>query len=256
MSIQLKSKQDLEIMRSAGMIVYEVLQELATIVKPGITTFDVDQKAKELTAKHGAQPAFLGYPAPTKGIQDFPGVICASVNEEIVHGIPNKKELKEGDILSIDYGCVYQGFFGDSAITVAVGKISAEDQKLLDVTKQSLEDAISQCFVGNRIGDISEAVQKRCESNGFGVIRDFVGHGIGRNMHEPPAVPNFGKAGEGRLLKEGMVIAIEPMVSIGSYRVKVLEDGWTAITSDYSKACHFEHTIAITAKGPWVLTRA
>ncbi len=255
MVIQLKSKQDLEIMRKSGMIVYEILQELSSIVKPGISTWEVDQKAKDLTKKYGAKPAFLNYPSATKGVPDFPGVICASVNEEIVHGIPNKKPLKEGDILSIDYGCVYEGFFGDSAVTVAVGKISEQNQELLDVTKQSLEDAISQCLVGNRIGDISEAVQRRCEKNGFGVIRDFVGHGIGRNMHEPPAVPNFGKAGEGRVLKEGMVLAIEPMVSAGSYHIKILDDGWTAITADHSMACHFEHTIAMTAKGPWVLTR-
>ncbi|MBP9838621.1 MAG: type I methionyl aminopeptidase, partial [Proteobacteria bacterium] len=177
------------------------------------------------------------------------------VNEAIVHGLPNSTPLKEGDILSIDYGCVFEGYYGDSAITVPIGKISAENQKLLDVTKQSLEEAILACKPGNRIGDISEAVQVLVEKNGFGIIREFVGHGIGTAMHEPPPVPNFGKAGQGRVLKPGMVIAIEPMVSVGSFNVKVLADGWTAVTADGSMAAHFEHTVAITDNGCWVLSR-
>lgn len=256
MGIQLKNKAEIELMRRSSMVVYEVLQHLKEMVAPGVSTKDLDEKAAELTEKLGAKPAFLGYPASSRNVPDFSGVICSSVNEEIVHGVPsNKRVLKEGDIISIDYGCILEGFFGDSAITVPVGKVSAQAEKLLDSTRASLEDAIKQCYSGNRIGDISHAVQSRVEGQGFGVIREFVGHGIGRAMHEPPHVPNFGPPGQGRVLKPGLVLAIEPMVSAGSYETKILEDGWTAVTKDGSLAAHFEHTVAITDGEPFVLSR-
>lgn len=255
MSIQLKSPQEIEKMRRANMIVYEVLQTLEEMIVPGVTTYDLDAKAGEMTKERGARSAFLGYPASNPQIQSFPGVICASKNEEIVHGIPNKTPLKEGDILSVDYGCQIDGFYGDSARTFAVGKIEEGAEKLLRVTKDSLEAAIGACQVGQRIGDISAAVQSLVEAEGFGVVREFVGHGIGRSMHEPPHVPNFGKPGQGRLLKAGLVLAIEPMVTVGSFETKLLSDGWTAVTKDASLSAHFEHTVAITDKGPYVLSR-
>ncbi len=255
MGIELKSKSDIAIMRRANMIVFEVLQLLRELVVPGVTTGDLDAKAKDFTEAKGAKPAFLGYPSSTSGVQAFPGVICASRNEAIVHGIPDDRPLVEGDILSIDYGCVIDGFFGDSAITVPVGKVSTQAEELLAVTSRSLEDAIRECYAGNRIGDISDAVQRRVESHGFGIIREFVGHGIGRAMHEPPHVPNFGHAGQGRVLKPGLVIAIEPMVSAGAYETRILDDGWTAVTKDGSLAAHFEHTVAITEGEPYVLSR-
>lgn len=251
----LKSKSEIEIMRAANMIVYEVLQELAAMVKPGVTSSDLNQKAAELTKAKGAKPAFFGYPSRTPNVPDFPGVICASRNEAIVHGVPDTQPLVEGDIISIDYGCEFQGFFGDSAITVPVGKISQGAERLLKTTKESLEDAIEMCLAGNRIGDISAAVQKRVEKNSFGIVREFVGHGIGREMHEAPQVPNYGQAGQGRILKPGLVLAIEPMVTAGAYQTKILEDGWTAVTKDGSLAAHFEHTVAITEGKPYVLSR-
>ena len=225
------------------------------MVKPGVTTGELDGKAKEITAQRGARPAFLGYPSRSKNVPPFPGVICASVNEEIVHGIPGARVLKDGDVISIDYGCEYGGFFGDSAITLPVGKVDSRAEQLLVITKAGLEEAIKQCVPGNRIGDISYAVQTKCENAGFGIVREFVGHGIGRAMHEEPHIPNFGRPGQGRSLREGMVFAIEPMVTVGSYDVEMLDDGWTAVTRDRSYAAHFEHTVAITSNGPLVLTR-
>lgn len=255
MTIQLKSKAEIDIMRRANMIVHDVLQALAEMVAPGVTTADLNAKAAEMTKAANAEPAFLNYPAVSKGVPPFPGVICASVNEVIVHGIPDNRPLAEGDILSIDYGCCYQGFFGDAAVTVPIGKVSAEAEKLLRVTAQSLDDAIAQCRAGNRIGDISGAVQERVEKNGFGIVREFVGHGIGRAMHEPPHVPNFGTRGQGRVLRPGLVLAIEPMVTAGSHEAMVLEDGWSAATRDGSLAAHFEHSVAITESEPIVLSR-
>lgn len=243
-------------MRRANLLVRKVLDSLTEMVAPGVSTADLDARATEITKEAGAVPAFLGYPAHSSGVPPFSGVICASVNEAIVHGIPNSTPLKEGDIVSVDYGCEIEGFFGDAAVTIPVGKISDETQRLLDVTKQSLEDAIEQCQVGNRIGDISNAVQKRVEANGFGIIREFVGHGIGRAMHEPPHVPNYGTAGQGRILKAGMVLAIEPMVSQGRFETKILDDGWTAVTKDGSLSAHFEHSVAITESGPYVLSKS
>jgi methionyl aminopeptidase len=254
-SIQLKTKDEIDIMRRANMIVFEVLQALTDLIKPGVSTQDLDALAGEMTKAAGAKAAFLGYPSSKKDIRTFPGVICASVNEAIVHGIPNDKPLKEGDIVSIDYGCVVNDFYGDSAITVGVGQISLQAEKLLEVTSAALEDAIKQCYPGKRIGDISNAVQQRVEDNKFSVVREFVGHGIGRAMHEPPHVPNFGRQGQGRILKEGMVLAIEPMVTAGSHEAMVVEDGWTAVTKDGSLAAHFEHTIAIMGGDPFVLSR-
>ncbi len=255
MSIQLKSPSDLDKMRKASMIVYEVHQHLQELVKPGATTLELDEVARKICEKNKAVPAFLNYPCSQRGGAPFPGVICASPNEVIVHGIPNDVPLKEGDILSVDFGCAVEGFFGDSARTYPVGEISDAAKKLLSVTEESLEHAIGQCRPGNRIGDISHAVQSLVEGAGFGVVREFVGHGIGTRMHEPPHVPNFGRAGQGRPLKAGMVLAVEPMVTAGMFDVKVLSDCWTAVTSDGSLSAHFEHTVAITEKGPWVLSR-
>lgn len=255
MTIQLKTKAEIELMRRANMLVYEVLQALKEMVRPGVTTGELDFRAGELTRANNAQSAFLGYPASRSDVKPFPAYICASVNDAIVHGLPNDEPLKEGDIVSIDYGCVVDGFYGDSAITVPVGHISPRAMELLDVTNESLGLAIDQCQKGKRIGDISSAVQTRVEAAGFGVIREFVGHGIGRAMHEPPHVPNYGRPGQGRVLKPGLVIAIEPMVAAGSFETKLLEDGWTAVTSDGSLAAHFEHTVAITDTGPYVLSR-
>ena len=255
MTLQLKTKAEIDLMRKANMITFEVHEILAAMVAPGVTTKDLDRKAAELTKERGAIPAFLDYPSRTAGIAAFPGVICASLNDVIVHGIPNDVPLKNGDIISIDYGCCYEGFFGDSARTIAVGAISKTAEKLLDVTMASLEDAIRECQPGHRIGDISYAVQSRVEKNGFGIVREFVGHGIGRAMHEPPQVPNFGRPGQGRLLRAGIVLAIEPMVTVGAHETKTDDDGWTARTKDGSLAAHFEHTVAITEKGPFVLSR-
>ena len=241
-------------MRRAGAIVYEVLHTLKDACKPGVTTKDLDELAKKLTSDRGAVSAFLNYPSGNKDTIPFPGVICASKNEVIVHGIPDTVPLKEGDILSIDYGCSLDGWFADSALTVRIGKVSAEAEHLLIATEDSLTMAIDQCFANNRIGDISNAVQKRVEREGLSVVREFVGHGIGNKMHEPPAIPNFGQPKQGRALRPGMVLAIEPMITIGTYVTEVLADGWTAITADHSLAAHFEHTVAITEGLPVVVT--
>jgi len=256
MSIQLKTEEDIKKLRAANLIVNSVLRALEEMIAPGVTTNQLDAKAKELTKESGATSAFFGYPAPSPGVGPFPGIICASPNSVIVHGVPSDEPLKEGDILSIDYGCEKDGFFGDSAVTLAVGEISETANKLLEVTKASLDAAIEQCQPGKRIGDISHAVQTKVEESGFGVVREFVGHGIGRSMHEPPHVPNFGRPGQGRVLKPGLVIAIEPMVTVGSFETKLLEDGWTAATRDGSLSAHFEHSVAITENGPFVLSRA
>ena len=237
------------------MLVWEVHQALAEIVAPGVTTKDLDAKAHELCLAAGAKPAFLGYPASSPDVPPFPGVICASVNEVIVHGIPDSVPLKDGDVLSVDFGCCVEGFFGDAAVTHAIGTVTETATALLAATKESLEKAIEQCRTGNRIGDISHAVQSCVEPQGFGVVREFVGHGIGRKMHEPPHVPNFGRPGQGRLLRPGMVLAIEPMVTAGAFETKILEDGWTAVTRDGSVSAHFEHSVAITDGEPLVLSR-
>jgi methionyl aminopeptidase len=236
-------------MRAAGRILAEVKERLKALVRAGVSTKDIDEDIEAFIVGKGAVPAFKGY-------RGYPATVCASINEEVVHGIPSaKRKLKEGDIIGLDLGCIVEGYYGDCAITLPVGPVPARVQELLDVTRESLDKAIVQCRPGNRIGDISSVVQTHCESHGFGVVRAFVGHGIGRSLHEDPQVPNFGEAGRGPALKTGMVLAIEPMVTMGSCEVQVLEDGWTAVTVDGSLAAHFEDTIAITDNGPDVLTR-
>ena len=236
-------------MRISGKALRQVHNALAPHVVPGASTMDLERIAVAKIAELGATAAFKGY-------HGYPAALCTSVNEEVVHGMPNEKRvLKEGDIVSIDCGVIIDGFYSDAAVTYAIGKPSEKTRKLLDVTKASLEAAIEQCQVGGRLGDISAAVQEMCEAEGFGVVRDFVGHGIGRSMHEDPQVPNFGPAGKGPRLKAGMVLAIEPMINAGGPEVRVLKDGWTAVTVDGSYSAHFEHTVAITTDGPLVLTR-
>lgn len=248
-TIILKSPEEIEIMRKSSAIVAQVLNVLKENAAPGSTTMDLEKIAEEETKKRGAKPAFKGY-------RGYPFCLCTSVNNEVVHGMPSKKRLlKEGDILSIDFGVLYEGFYGDSAITVPVGKVSEDAGRLIDVTAASLEDAIHAACEGNRLQDISYAVQRCVEAQGFSVVREFVGHGIGRELHEAPQVPNFGIPGRGIRLKAGMVLAIEPMINMGGYAVRVLEDGWTAVTADGSLSAHFEHTVAITTDGPYVLSR-
>ena len=236
-------------MRRSGHIVRQVLEHVKAMVKPGITTMDLELAAEQKIKELGAKPAFKGY-------YDYPCVLCTSVNYEVIHGIPSEKRaLKEGDILSIDCGVVLDGFYGDAAITVAVGsEIKPELQKLLDVTRDSLYRAIEKVRIGNTVGDVGAAVQQHVEANGFSVVREFVGHGIGTRLHEDPQVPNYGSAGHGARLREGMVLAIEPMVNAGKPDVRVLEDKWTAVTQDGSYSAHFEHCVAVTRNGPLILT--
>jgi methionyl aminopeptidase len=249
MAIMIKSAQEIEKMRISGKALRQVHDAIAPHVVPGASTMDLERVAVAKIAELGAIAAFKGY-------HGFPAALCTSINDEVVHGMPNDKRiLKEGDIVSIDCGVIIDGFYSDAAVTYAVGKPSEKTRKLLEVTKASLEAAIEQCQVGGRLGDISAAVQEMCEAEGFGVVRDFVGHGIGRSMHEDPQVPNFGPAGKGPRLKAGMVLAIEPMINAGGPDVRVLKDGWTAVTTDGSYSAHFEHTVAITKDGPIVLTR-
>ena len=243
-----RSAAELEQMREAGRLVGEVLTELAAAVAPGVSTADLDALAEKRIRQAGATPAFKGY-------HGYPATICASINEEVIHGIPSgRRVLNEGDILSIDVGVSLNGYFGDSAITVPVGQVSEQAGALLRATEESLYKAIERVRPGGRISDIGHAVQQHVEANGFSVVREFVGHGIGQRMHEEPQVPNYGEPGRGPRLAEGMVIAIEPMVNAGKAAVKVLADGWTAVTKDGSLSAHFEHTVAVTADGPWVLT--
>jgi methionyl aminopeptidase len=248
MAIHLRSPEELEKMHRAGLAVHEVLQALRKFVKPGMTTMDLEEEAMRLIAGKPGKPAFKGY-------RGYPCVLCTSVNSEIVHGIPSpKRKLKEGDIVSIDFGMEVDGYYADSAVTVPVGEIKPEVQKLLDVTKESLDRAIDKMRAGNRLGDVGHAVQSLVEQNGFSVVREFVGHGIGTKMHDEPNLPNYGEPGRGPRLQEGMVIAVEPMVNAGRADVR-MRDEWTAETADGSPSAHFEHTIAITADGPWILTR-
>lgn len=239
-------------MRRANVIVAEVLQELKARVAPDVTTLELDTIAEELTLKKKAVPAFKGY---SVGGRVYPRCLCASINEEIVHGIPSNRPLREGDIIGLDYGVIYDGFYGDSALTVGIGKVSEEAQRLMDVTEQSLYRGIQELQEGKRLGDLGSAVQRFAESAGFSVVRAFVGHGIGKKLHEEPPVPNYGEPDRGLRLKEGMVLAIEPMVNAGSYEVEIKEDGWTAVTKDGSLAAHFEHSVAITKNGPFILSQ-
>lgn len=235
-------------MRCSGRMVAEVLELLRDKIAPGVTTLELDRFAENKCKKWKAKPAFKGYGG-------FPYTICASPNDRVVHGFPNSEPLLDGDIISIDFGLIYDGFFGDSAVTIAVGEVDSKTRKLLDVTMQSLEDGISAAVVGGRLSDISQAVQVRAEAHGYGVVREFVGHGIGRALHEDPQIPNYGTAGHGPQLKPGMTLAIEPMINSGTPAVKVLEDGWTAVTLDGGMSAHFEHTVAVTEGGPEILTK-
>lgn len=246
--IELKTPAEIEKMRTAGKLLRQVYDEVAKLVKPGVTTADMDRKARELIEGAGARPAFLGY-------HGFPGTLCTSVNEEIVHGIPSDRVLVEGDIVSVDCGLVLDGFYSDTATTFAVGEISDEAKQLLKVTEESLYKAIEKMTVGTRIGTVSYAVQEHAEKHGFSIVREYTGHGIGRAMHEAPQVPNFGKPDTGFRLQPGLVVAVEPMVNIGTWKTEVLEDEWTVVTQDGSLSAHFEHTIAITEDGPQILTR-
>lgn len=250
--ISLKSPREIDIMRRANVIVAEVLQELKQRVAPGVTTLDLDAIAEELTLKKSAIPAFKGYNVAGRV---YPRCLCASINEEIVHGIPSNRALREGDIIGLDYGVIFEGFYGDSAITVGVGRVSEEARRLMDVTEQALYKGIEQLREGKRLGDLGAAVQQVAESAGYSVVRAFIGHGIGKKLHEEPPVPNYGEPDRGLRLKEGMVLAIEPMVNIGGFEVEIKEDGWTAVTKDGSLAAHFEHSVAITKDGPFILSQ-
>lgn len=242
-----KSKAELDKMRVAGRIVGEVLKELSDAVEPGITTRELDAIAESRIRKSGALPTFKGY-------HGYPASICASVNDEVVHGIPGNRKLQEGDIIGIDCGATYQGYVGDAAVTVPVGEVGENLQRLLSATRSSLEAAIEKCRVGNRLGDVGSAVQFFVEPLGYTVVRNYCGHGVGRAMHEDPQVPNYGTPGKGKSLQEGWVLAIEPMVNLGNHDVMVLPDGWTVVTVDGLPSAHFEHTVAITENGPEVLT--
>jgi len=246
--ILVKTADEIKIMQEANQIVAETLSMLLDVTEPGITTFELDKMAEELCRKRNSTPAFKGY-------HGFPSSLCVSINEEVVHGIPSRKrKLKKGDIISVDFGVCYKGFYGDSAVTIPVGKIKKPVHDLLRVTKESLELAIEQVVPGNRISDISKAVQTHAEKHGFSIVRQFVGHGIGTSLHEGPEVPNFVSKGQSPRLIEGMVVAIEPMVNLGTHKVKVLRDGWTVITADKKVSAHFEHSVAVTADGPLVLS--
>ncbi len=244
-----KSAAELETMHRAGLAVWDVLNTLRQAVQPGMSTLDLEKIAAQGALEHGARPAFKGY-------RGYPCVLCASVNHEVVHGIPSaSRRLKEGDIISLDFGVELNGYYGDAALTLPVGKIRPEAADLLSVTRESLDKAIEKVRLGNRLSDISAAVQQWVERHGFSVVREFVGHGIGTKMHEEPNLPNYGEPGHGPRLEEGMVFAIEPMVNAGGPGVKVLDDQWTAVTTDGSFSAHFEHTVAVTSTGPWILTR-
>ena len=244
----LKLPEEIERARASNQIVAEVLSKLRDKVKPGVTTRELDKLAEEIVGKRGAKPAFKGY-------RGYPYSLCTSINEEVVHGMPSARILKEGDIVGLDFGVYYKGFFGDATITLPVGEIALSALRLLEVTEQSLYVGIEQARDGNRLGDISAAVQLTVEAAGFSVVRDFVGHGIGRNLHEEPQIPNFGKKGRGIELKSGMILAIEPMVNQGDYKVNILPDGWTVVTKDGKLSAHFEHSIAITDNGPDILSK-
>ncbi|HUO06001.1 MAG TPA: type I methionyl aminopeptidase [Candidatus Binataceae bacterium] len=250
--IMIKTPAEIAVMRKANRIVAEILAELAAAVRPGITTDELDRLAEELTHKKGAKPAFKGY---RPGDVAYPKCLCVSVNNEIVHGIPSSRRLKAGDIVSLDFGVVYDGFYGDSARTVAIGEVPERTKKLLQVTRESLYAGIDQARPGNRIGDIGRAVQEMAEGAGFSVVTGFAGHGIGRRLHEEPQVPNYFHPGmPNPRLREGMVIAIEPMINEGSPELEILDDGWTAVTADGKLSAHFEHSIAITSSGPEILS--
>ncbi len=252
--IQLKSKAELDKMREAGRHVGEILLALHELARPGMTTAEIDQAARQEIRKRKLESSFLGY-SPGGAAPPYPAVICTSVNAEIVHAIPGKRQLVDGDILKLDFGVVFGGFHGDSALTIRVGEVSDECQRLIDTTLRSLYAGIGRMCPGSRLGDVGHAVQEVAEGEGYSVVRDFVGHGVGRELHEPPQLPNFGRPGRGQRLRAGMVLAIEPMVNLGSPGVEIGDDGWTAQTVDGRRSSHFEHTVAITDNGPEILTR-
>ena len=247
--IILKSLQEIEKIRSASLIVADALDGIREMVRPGVNTLALDEFAEKFILSAGGKPAFKGY-------RGYPGSLCTSVNNQVVHGIPSQDViLKEGDIISLDLGAIVDGFYGDAAITLPVGRISPEAERLVTVTEESLSQGIAAATTGNRLYDISHAVQQHAESRGFSVVRDFVGHGIGRSLHEDPQIPNFGERDRGPRLRSGMVFAIEPMVNAGGSATMITEDGWTAVTADGSFSAHFEHTVAVMPEGPWILTR-
>jgi methionyl aminopeptidase len=245
--ISIKSEKDLDMLRRSGEILARIMQKLRDCVKPGIATQDIDNLAEELIQKSGAVSAFKGY-------RGYPKSICTSINDEVVHGIPAERNLQEGDIISLDLGINYRDYLADCAVTLPVGQIIPQKRKLIEVTKKALSEGIKQARPNNHLSDISYAIQGCVEKNGFSVVRQFVGHGIGFRLHEEPEIPNFGKPHQGPVLKSGMVLAIEPMVNMGTWEVEILENGWTAVTKDRLSSAHFEHTVAITEKGPEILT--
>jgi len=246
--IPILKREELELMRRAGGLLAAVTRQVSAAVKPGITTAELDSMAEGLIREAGALPAFKGY-------KDYPATVCISVNDEVIHGIPGARRLEEGDIVSLDLGLIYKAMFSDMAVTVGVGKVSSDAQRLIQITRNSLTEGIKKARAGNRLSDVSHAVQTYVEKNGFSVVRQFVGHGIGRCLHEEPEVPNFGRPGRGPLLQPGMALAIEPMVNTGTWECDILEDGWTAVTSDGELSAHFEHTIAVTDGDPEILTK-
>lgn len=250
--IVLKTPKEIEIMRGANRIVAQILDRIGEVVKPGVTTGELDKIAEKMIAKANAKPAFKGY--RMRNNKPYPACVCASVNEEVVHGIPGHRALKEGDIVGVDVGVIYKGYVGDAARTYPIGEISENARNLLKATRESLYKGIEQAVVGNRLQDISGAVQKHVESNGFSVVRDFVGHGVGRQMHEPPQIPNYKGVGWNPRLEVGMTLALEPMVNEGTWRIKLLADEWTAVTADGKLSAHFEHSIAVTENGPSILS--
>jgi methionyl aminopeptidase len=253
--IVLKSREEIELMRQAGKIVARALDEVRRHTRPGTTTGEMNRIAEDVLKRYGATPVFKGYPNQREGLSPFPATITACLNEELVHGIPSDDRiLQEGDIFSVDCGAYYKGWVGDAATTIPVGKISKEAQRLLEVTEQSLYVGIVQGQLGNRTEDISAAIQEHIEQHGFSVVREYTGHGVGRNMHEDPQVPNFGQRGKGVRLRKGMTIALEPMVNVGTWKTKLLSDGWTVVTADGKLSAHFEHSFAVTDGEPDILT--
>lgn len=246
--VNVKSEREIQLMRAAGKTTAKILDAMCHAAKPGVSTWDLDQLAEKMCREAGVTPAFKGY-------HGFPACVCISVNDEVVHGIPSKKRvLQDGDIVGLDFGVVQEGWYGDTARSVAIGKVAPEAEKLLKITQESLMKGIAEAKPGNRVFDIGHAVQAHAEASGYSVVREFVGHGIGRALHEDPQVPNYGPKGKGMVLKAGMVLAIEPMINAGRPDVRVLKDGWTAVTTDRSLSAHFEHTVAITENGPLILT--
>lgn len=245
--IIIKSPEEIEILSQGGKILAKIVRRLKELVQEGRTTKSIDQEAEKIIKEYDVLPAFKGY-------RGFPGCVCVSVNQQVVHGIPSERVIREGDIVSLDTGIIFKDYYVDTAVTLGIGRIRAGLQKLLDVTQTALFKGIEQARINNHLSDISHAIQKYVELNGCSVVRDFVGHGIGRNLHESPEIPNFGAAHQGYVLKEGMVLAIEPMVNLGSWQTKISNDGWTVVTMDGKPSAHFEHTIAISTKGPEILT--